>query len=212
MGRATARLSGHVGAVVAWLPRVPADALRRLQWAAAQAQALLFVVRPVAAREQSSPAALRLVLQRHDALHGNVHVFKCRGSAAPSSIQIELLSPQWRALLQARKQRMQSAPFIKTTSQHNPVFRMTPRSQGIGLLPDHLLFGNERAAEGPAMNARANHGLDRTLTHDNPPSISISTNANSTISVTTNVTTNANTANTLPDRAIKRAARHERSR
>ncbi len=190
-----------VGAVVAWLPRAPSDALRRLQLAAAQAQALLFVVRPIAARDQSSPAALRLVLHRPNALHGEVHLFKCRGSAVQSSIQIELLSPQWRALLQARQQRLQTTQHITTpqtakqqttTSQPTPVFRMTPRSQGIELLPDHLLFGNERAAEGPARSVKAHHGLDRTLTH--------TSNFINTV------------INIPPERALKREARHARSR
>ena len=189
-------------AVVAWLPRAQPDALRRLQIAAFQAQVLLFVVRPIAARDQSSPAALRLVLHRLDALHGQVHIFKCRGSAVQSSIQIELLSPQWRALLLARKQRLQSEQQITTqqtvkqqtakqpttTSQPPAVFRMTPRSQAIELLPDHLLFGNERAAEGPARSVKAHHGLDRTLTHT-PKLINIP-----------------------PERALKREARHARSR
>ena len=198
-------------AVVAWLPRAQPDALRRLQIAAAQAQALLFVVRPIAARDQSSPAALRLVLHRLDALHGEIHIFKCRGSAAPSNIQIELLSPQWRALLQARQRRMQIAPHTihphkttqqittqptakqqTTTSQQPAVFRMTPRSQGIELLPDNLLFGNERAAEGPARSVKAHHGLDRTLTYTSIP---------------------FNTVSSIPpERALKREARHARSR
>ena len=199
-----------VGAVVAWLPRAQPDALRRLQLAAFQAQALLFVVRPIAARDQSSPAALRLSLLRLNALNGEVHIFKCRGSAAPSSVQIELLSPQWRALLQARQQRLQGRPYATadqitkqittpqttqqqtTTSQQPAVFRMTPCSQAIELLPDHLLFGNERAAEGPARSVKAHHGLDRTFT---PTPKFINTAIQS-----------------LPERALKREARHARSR
>ena len=200
-----------VAAVVAWLPRAQPDALRRLQLAAAQARVLLFVVRPIAARDQSSPAALRLGVLRLDALHSEVHIFKCKGSAAPSGIPIELLSPHWRALLQARKQRLQSALQAIThqittpqtveqqtvkqqtiASQQPVVFRMTPRSQDIERLPDHLLFGNERAAEGPARSVKAHHGLDRTLTHT------------------------SNSINTIisspPERALKREARHARSR
>ncbi len=189
-----------VAAVVAWLPRVSADALRRLQIAAAQSQILLFVVRPLAAREQSSPAALRLVLHRLDALLCDVHVLKCRGGAAQAHVQMEILAPPLRALLQARKQHAQSMLMIKKIPQINPVFRMTPRSQGRGLLPDHLLFGNERAAEGPAMNARAQHGLDRTTT------LTHLLNSHPLIAHTPAVTS------IIIDRTVKREARHARSR
>ena len=181
-----------IAAVVAWLPRAPAEALRRLQLAASQSDILLFVVRPLTARDHSSPAALRLILTRIDALRCEVQILKCRGSAGQSSIQIDLLSPSLRALLQARKRRYSEAPSISITSQPSPVFRMTPRSQVIGLLPDHLLFGNERAAEGPALSVKAHHGLDRTTTliNINPPP----------------------PAGIAPERSLKRAARHARSR
>ena len=194
-----------VAAVVAWLPRAPAQSLRRLQLAASQSQILLFVIRPLTASAQSSPAALRIVLSRIDALHSEVQILKCRGSASQISVQIDLLSPSLRALLQARKRRSHTAPTISITSQPSPVYRMTPRSQGIGLLPDHLLFGNERAAEGPAMSVKAHHGLDRTppdVYPVLPPHIHISnthTNAPSSISST-------------PERSLKRATRHARSR
>lgn len=52
----------EVAALLLWLPQARADQLRRLHLAA-QAQAkLLFVMRPVAARDESSPAVLRVLL------------------------------------------------------------------------------------------------------------------------------------------------------
>jgi len=55
--------SGHVGAVLAWLPaRLPADALRRLQLAAQAHGGLAFLLRDAALRTQPSPAPLRLLL------------------------------------------------------------------------------------------------------------------------------------------------------
>ena len=55
--------SGHVGAVLAWLPaRLPADTLRRLQLAAQAHDGPAFVLREVAARTQPSAAPLRLML------------------------------------------------------------------------------------------------------------------------------------------------------
>jgi protein ImuA len=49
-----------VGAVLLWLPRVQATALRRLQVLAQDGNALAFLMRPASAAAQSSPAPLRL--------------------------------------------------------------------------------------------------------------------------------------------------------
>ncbi|QTD46925.1 translesion DNA synthesis-associated protein ImuA [Ottowia testudinis] len=49
-----------VAAVVAWLPRAQMGELRRLQQAAAQTGALLFVLRPERAAQAASPARVRL--------------------------------------------------------------------------------------------------------------------------------------------------------
>ncbi|WP_296660594.1 translesion DNA synthesis-associated protein ImuA [Paraburkholderia sp.] len=49
-----------IGAVLLWQARVRADAVRRLQVAAQDSRALAFLIRPVAARSQSSPAPLRM--------------------------------------------------------------------------------------------------------------------------------------------------------
>ena len=53
----------EVNAVLAWLPQARSEQLRRLQMAAAEYRKLLFVMRPAAARDEASPAALRLHLQ-----------------------------------------------------------------------------------------------------------------------------------------------------
>ncbi|NDP39003.1 MAG: translesion DNA synthesis-associated protein ImuA [Rhodoferax sp.] len=53
---------GEVGAVLAWLPQVRAEQLRRLQLAAQTHSKLLFVLRPSGAQSESSPAVLRLLL------------------------------------------------------------------------------------------------------------------------------------------------------
>lgn len=49
------------GAILAWLPRVRAEQIRRLQVLAAQASGPLFVVRPQTAAHESSAAPLRLL-------------------------------------------------------------------------------------------------------------------------------------------------------
>ena len=52
----------EVTAVLAWLPQVRAELLRRLQLAAQTHSKLLFVLRPSGAQSESSPAVLRLQL------------------------------------------------------------------------------------------------------------------------------------------------------
>ncbi len=55
--------SGHLGAVLAWLPaRLPADALRRLQLAAQGHGGPAFLLRDAQERSRPSPAPLRLLL------------------------------------------------------------------------------------------------------------------------------------------------------
>ena len=69
-----------VAAVLAWLPQVRSDQLRRLQMAAAVHTKLLFVMRPAQAQGESSPAALRLLVAIQadsDALE--LHILKRRG-------------------------------------------------------------------------------------------------------------------------------------
>jgi protein ImuA len=51
-----------VSVVLAWLPQARSEQLRRLQMAAAQYSKLLFVMRPVQAQGEASPAVLRLLL------------------------------------------------------------------------------------------------------------------------------------------------------
>ena len=72
--------SGHVGAVLAWLPaRVKADALRRLQLAAQAQDGPVFLFRDVDARVKPSAAPLRLLLQGAGVDRLSVRVLKRRG-------------------------------------------------------------------------------------------------------------------------------------
>jgi len=78
--------SGHVGAVLAWLPaRLPADALRRLQLAAQGHDGPAFLLRDEAARHKPSPAPLRLLLR----------------AAAPDTVRVQLLKRRGPPLMQA---------------------------------------------------------------------------------------------------------------
>ena len=82
--------SGHVGAVLAWLPaRLPPDALRRLQMAAQAHEGPAFLLRDAALRHHPSAAPLRLAL----------------ASAGPDRLRVALLKrrgpPQAQPLLLA---------------------------------------------------------------------------------------------------------------
>ncbi|HEY4295182.1 MAG TPA: translesion DNA synthesis-associated protein ImuA [Paraburkholderia sp.] len=95
-----------IGAVLAWLPKARVDAVRRLQVVAQDSRALAFLIRPPAARSQSSPAPLRMVCtpvpppadatvsrrrwMQHTAL--SVDIFKRRGPplAQPLNVMLPL--------------------------------------------------------------------------------------------------------------------------
>lgn len=83
--------SGHVGAVLAWLPaRLPADALRRLQLAAQAHAGPAFLLRDEALRSQPSPAPLRLLLASAGPDLLRVALLKRRGPPLAQPLVLEL--------------------------------------------------------------------------------------------------------------------------
>ncbi len=97
-----------VAAVLAWLPQARNEDLRRLHLSAQQHQRLLIAFRGVDARQQSSPARLRLLVEGVERLE--VSILKRRG---PPLLQPVLLGAQPKrlaALLAARKSRRVSMP------------------------------------------------------------------------------------------------------
>lgn len=93
--------SGHVGAVLAWLPqRLRADTLRRLQLAAQAHDGPAFVLREVDACRQPSPAPLRLLLAAGGADRLALRVLKRRAAPLQHTLQLALppvLSPAARS-------------------------------------------------------------------------------------------------------------------
>lgn len=96
----------EVAAVLAWLPQVRAEHLRRLQLAAQAHAKLLFVLRPAQARDESSPAVLRLLLtgplaadqaSAPDALW--VRILKRRGPPLDSPLSLPARPARLAALL-----------------------------------------------------------------------------------------------------------------
>jgi protein ImuA len=83
--------SGHVGAVLAWLPqRLKADALRRLQLAAQSHDGPAFLFREVDARVKPSAAPLRLLLQGAGVDRLSVRVLKRRGPPLSQPLTLAL--------------------------------------------------------------------------------------------------------------------------
>ncbi|HEY6355413.1 MAG TPA: translesion DNA synthesis-associated protein ImuA [Burkholderiaceae bacterium] len=83
--------SGHVGAVLAWLPqRLKADALRRLQLAAQSHDGPAFLFREVDARVKPSAAPLRLLLQGAGIDQLLVRVLKRRGPPLARPLMLAL--------------------------------------------------------------------------------------------------------------------------
>lgn len=83
--------SGHVGAVLAWLPqRLKADALRRLQLAAQRHEGPAFLFREIDARIKPSAAPLRLLLQGAGIDRLSVRVLKRRGPPLAQPLQLQL--------------------------------------------------------------------------------------------------------------------------
>lgn len=76
--------SGACAAVLGWPSQADAQALRRLQVAAASGECLGFAFRDRRHAANPSPAALRLECVRGHACEGAWHVRKCRGGNAPA--------------------------------------------------------------------------------------------------------------------------------
>jgi protein ImuA len=97
-----------VAALMAWLPRCRNADLHRLHLAAAQQGKLLFVFRGLAARDESSPARVRIELEESDQLR--VHVLKRRGPPLATAIELPAHPVRLQRLLDARRRPATKAP------------------------------------------------------------------------------------------------------
>lgn len=91
-----------VSAVLVWLAQARFEALRRLHMTAHTHAKLLFVMRPLAAQSESSPAPLRLHLSgesRHGTHELLVHLLKRRGPPASAPLRLAAHSGALAAVL-----------------------------------------------------------------------------------------------------------------
>ena len=112
--------SGHVGAVLAWLPQhLKADALRRLQLAAQAHDGPVFLFREVEARAKPSAAPLRLLLQGSGIDRLSVRVLKRRGPPLGQPVLLTLppvLSERLRIRGESRAQAAAEPPRVPVTT------------------------------------------------------------------------------------------------
>ena len=141
-----------VAAVLAWLPQVRPEQLRRLQMAAQNFQQQLFVMRPLAAQHEASPAVLRLALEAgEDADALSVRLLKRRGPPLDTPLMLPARPERLQALLaasrqQATRRRQGSAatpltqrpaptpPLAPLQPQRDDVAASAPAGAGLGAL------------------------------------------------------------------------------
>jgi protein ImuA len=94
-----------VSAVLAWLPQVRPEQLRRLQMAAQNFQQALFVMRPQAAQQEASPAVLRLLLESGEGADAlTLRLLKRRGPPLTTPLVLPARPERLQALLTASRQ------------------------------------------------------------------------------------------------------------
>ena len=110
--------SGHVGAVVAWLPpRLRVDRLRRLQLAAHHHDGAAFVMREAAVAGRPTASPLRLGLQAGGADRLQVRVLKRRGPPLEAPLSLELPT-----VLSAAARRRSGSPSERAAALHAATF------------------------------------------------------------------------------------------
>jgi protein ImuA len=108
--------SGHVGAVLAWLPpRLRAERLRRLQLAAQAHDGPAFVLREMAAQQRPTAAPLRLALRPGGADTLRLQLLKRRGPPLETPLRLELPP----VLSAAARSRAEAATVPKNQSPHD---------------------------------------------------------------------------------------------
>jgi len=126
-----------VAAVLAWLPQQARVAeLRRLQLAAAQHEALLFVCRPDAAAQSASPARLRLRAAAGEGGRIDIRILKRRGPPLAAPLSLPAHGERLSALLAASRWRR--GPAQAADAHMARVVRLGARPPGEGHALDRL--------------------------------------------------------------------------
>lgn len=102
--------SQAASALLAWLPQARPAQIRRLQSAALDSPAPIFLFRPLAAQAQSSAAPLRLSLAPGADWQLRLQILKRRGPAQAEAMALSALPDELAPLLPPRLQQGQAAP------------------------------------------------------------------------------------------------------
>ncbi len=106
--------SASFGALLCWLPQASDGHLRRLQLAAAGTQGLTFLLRPLDAQDQASPAPLRMLCKPLAIGRLSVEIIKRRGPLYVAPIIFPLETPE--ILLKPLTTRVLGKPVLNTQS------------------------------------------------------------------------------------------------
>lgn len=102
----------ELGALLAWLPQVRSEQLRRLQLGGQASPALLFALRPLDAQRESSPAPLRLAVQAGEGTQLAVHILKRRGPLREQPLALDAPLPVMAVLKPVRSPHLESAHAV----------------------------------------------------------------------------------------------------
>ena len=153
-----------VCAVLAWMPQVRAGQLRRLQMAAQGFRKLLFVLRPLAAQQEASPAVLRLQLELlpgDDALA--LHILKRRGPPLDAPLRLVARPSRLLALLAANRHQAGRRRAVVDGLVHSP----TAAPAGVHATAKGLAHEKTRRAVSKVVHEAANDST-RPATHPSP--------------------------------------------
>jgi protein ImuA len=137
-----------VYAVLAWLPQVRPEQLRRLQWAAAEHHKLLFVLRPEVAQAQASPAVLRLLLDVADSAALSVQILKRRGPPLAEPLHLAARAPALLRVLASAK------PTTATTTTTTTTATATATAEGESPVATSAHIAREGLHKPPSVIAR----------------------------------------------------------
>lgn len=112
--------SASFGALLCWLPQCRADHLRRLQLAAGGCEGLTFILRPLTAQHESSPAPLRLVCRPAPDGQLSVEVVKRRGPVHAQAVILPLIVPAVLHQPFAERTRARALPIAPSDAVDRP--------------------------------------------------------------------------------------------
>lgn len=127
--------SGSAGALVAWVPQVRQEQIRRLQVGAQSGAGLVFLCRPEAAQHEASAAPLRVHARFGLDWELHVQVFKRRGPVHAGLVTLPSVPGGLASVLTPRL--LRPSQFFLPRENPHAVGRLAPRSTPLSRLAPH---------------------------------------------------------------------------